>query len=165
MSFQNNDHPYMIYYTLTGRISPVNLAANTVLPPSRSDDPHMGSVVAHQKHRNGKVQESATGRYPHAGILSMFQYLRRYPTTVTNRNRLRARMVYRHLLGIDVMALAPQVTDAAAVAKKYDNPTLQAPECVATSPRDSRRALPAAVSLDAVLPTEDRSSRYRYRAR
>lgn len=80
--------------------------------------------------RNGKVQESATGYYPHAGLLSTFQYLRRYPTTDTNRNRLRARMYYQHFLGIDVMALAPRVTDAAAVSAEYDNPTMQAADCV-----------------------------------
>jgi len=34
-------------------------------------------------------QESKTGYYPHAGLLSTFQYLSRYPTTETNRNRFR----------------------------------------------------------------------------
>jgi hypothetical protein len=82
------------------------------------------------KGRDGKTQKTGAGLYPHSGLLTMFQYLRRYPTTVTNRNRLRARMYYRHFLGIDVMALAPRVTDAAAVAKKFANPTLQAPDCV-----------------------------------
>jgi hypothetical protein len=82
------------------------------------------------KGRDKKVQPTGDGIYPSAGILSMFQYLRRYPTTVTNRNRLRARMYYRHFLGVDVMALAPRVTDAAAVAKKFSVPTLQAPDCV-----------------------------------
>lgn len=46
VTYPNNDHPYMIYYTLTGRASPTPLGANTVLPPSRTDHPHMGSVVA-----------------------------------------------------------------------------------------------------------------------
>lgn len=82
------------------------------------------------KSRNGKVQESETGFYPHAGFLSMFHYLRRYPTTETNRNRLRARMYYQHFLGIDVMALAPRVTDAAAVSAQYEIPTMQAADCV-----------------------------------
>ena len=82
------------------------------------------------KGRDGKVQESPTGLYPHAGLLSMFQYLRRYPTTETNRNRLRARMYYQHFLGIDIMALAPRVTDAAAVSAKYETPTMQAADCV-----------------------------------
>ncbi len=75
-------------------------------------------------------QDSATGFYPHAGLLSTFHYLRRYPTTETNRNRLRARMYFQHFLGIDVLALAARVTDAAAVSAKYENPTMEASECV-----------------------------------
>jgi hypothetical protein len=75
-------------------------------------------------------QESATGFYPHAGLLSTFQYLRRYPTTETNRNRLRARMYFQQFLGIDVLELAARVADAAAVTAKYPIPTMQASECV-----------------------------------
>lgn len=74
-------------------------------------------------------QESATGYYPHAGLLSTFQYLRRYPTTETNRNRLRARMYFQHFLGIDTLELAARVADAAAVTAKFDIPTMQAAEC------------------------------------
>ena len=75
-------------------------------------------------------QESATGFYPHAGLLSTFQYLVRYPTTETNRNRLRARMYYQQFLGVDVLELAARVTDAAAVTAKYKVPTMEASECV-----------------------------------
>lgn len=75
-------------------------------------------------------QESATGFYPHAGLLSTFQYLCRYPTTETNRNRLRARMYYQHFLGVDVLELAARVSDAAAVTAKYKVPTMEASECV-----------------------------------
>lgn len=75
-------------------------------------------------------QDSATGFYPHAGLLSTFQYLCRYPTTETNRNRLRARMYYQHFLGVDVLELAARVTDAAAVTAKYKVPTMEASECV-----------------------------------
>ncbi|MCE9531451.1 MAG: hypothetical protein K8T89_10070, partial [Planctomycetes bacterium] len=75
-------------------------------------------------------QESPTGFYPHAGILSTFQYMRRYPTTETNRNRLRARMYYQHFLGVDVLELAARVADAAEVTAKYKIPTMQASECV-----------------------------------
>jgi hypothetical protein len=76
------------------------------------------------------VQESATGYYPHAGLLTTFQYLKRYPTTETNRNRLRARMYYQQFLGIDVLELAPRVSDAAAIQAKFAVPTMQAAECV-----------------------------------
>ena len=86
--------------------------------------------LAALRHRDGKHQQSETGFYPHAGILSTFQYLRRYPTTETNRNRLRARMYFQHFLGIDVLELAARVTDAAAVTAKFEIPTMQAAECV-----------------------------------
>lgn len=80
---------------------------------------------------NGKVvQESGTGFYPHAGVLSTFQYLKRYPTTETNRNRLRVRMYFEHFLGVDILQLAPRVGDAAAVSAKYEIPTMQAADCV-----------------------------------
>ena len=85
------------------------------------------ALIGREKSQN---QESATGDYPHAGLLSTFQYLRRYPTTETNRNRLRARMYYQHFLGVDVLELAARVSDAAAVTAKYKLPTMEASECV-----------------------------------
>lgn len=85
------------------------------------------ALVGRSKDQN---QDSATGFYPHAGLLSTFQYLTRYPTTETNRNRLRARMYYQHFLGVDVLELAARVSDAAAVTAKYPVPTMQASECV-----------------------------------
>jgi hypothetical protein len=75
-------------------------------------------------------QDSPTGFYSHAGLLSTFQYLTRYPTTETNRNRLRARMYYQHFLGVDVLELAARVSDAAAATAKYKVPTMEASECV-----------------------------------
>ncbi len=99
-----------------------------------SDDPFEfipASLKALTNDQNGKtVQESATGFYPHAGLLSSFQYLKRYPTTETNRNRLRVRMYFEHFLGIDLMALAPRVNDAAAITAKYEVPTMEASDCV-----------------------------------
>ncbi len=98
-----------------------------------ADDPFeyipvkLKALVGREKSQN---QESATGNYPHAGLLSTFQYLRRYPTTETNRNRLRARMYFQHFLGIDVLELAARVSDAAAVTAKYKVPTMEASECV-----------------------------------
>ncbi|MEM7011429.1 MAG: DUF1592 domain-containing protein [Verrucomicrobiota bacterium] len=81
--------------------------------------------------RDGRSDmESPTGFYPHAGMLSTFQYLKRYPTTETNRNRLRARMYFQHFLGIDVMQLAPRVNDAAAITAKFETPTMEASDCV-----------------------------------
>src|SRR5262245_33794646 len=55
VTYPNDDHPYLIYTTLTGRPSPVPLGANTVLPPSRFDYPHLGAVVARFRHRLADV--------------------------------------------------------------------------------------------------------------
>jgi hypothetical protein len=75
-------------------------------------------------------QDSPTGFYPHAGLLGTFQWLTRYPTTETNRNRLRGRMYYQHFLGVDVLELAARVSDAATATAKYKVPTMEAAECV-----------------------------------
>jgi hypothetical protein len=97
------------------------------------DDPYeyvpvrLKSLVGRSEAQN---QDSETGFYPHAGVLSTFQYLTRYPTTETNRNRLRARMYYQHFLGVDVLELAARVSDAAAATAKYKVPTMEAAECV-----------------------------------
>jgi hypothetical protein len=77
-----------------------------------------------------QVQESSNGLYPHAGLITQFQYLRRFPTTETNRNRHRVLMFYRHFLGVDLMDLAPTETDAAEATERYDNPVMQAADCV-----------------------------------
>lgn len=55
LTYPNNDHPYMTYHTLTGRVSPVPLGANTVLPPTRSDHPHIGSIISKFHHQNPAV--------------------------------------------------------------------------------------------------------------
>lgn len=86
----------------------------------------INALVGRNKSEN---QHSQTGFYPHAGVLSTFQYLARYPTTETNRNRLRARMYYQHFLGVDVLELAARVSDAAAVTARHEIPTMQASEC------------------------------------
>lgn len=96
------------------------------------DDPFefITAKIESLKLRNGKpAQESPTGFYPHAGLLSSFQYLKRYPTTETNRNRLRIRMYFEHFLGVDLLSLAPRVNDAAAITAEYEIPTMQASDC------------------------------------
>ena len=67
-------------------------------------------------------------RYPHAGILNTLSFLRRYPTTATNRNRARARWTYYHFLGLDVEKSASRTTDPVALADT-NNPTMQNPAC------------------------------------
>jgi len=66
--------------------------------------------------------------YPHAGILNTNVFLKRYPTTATNRNRARARWTYYHFLGLDVEKSASRTTDPVALADT-NNPTLGNPAC------------------------------------
>ena len=63
--------------------------------------------------------------FPHAGILNTRAFLRRYPTTETNRNRGRAYWTIYHFLGFDIQKVALRTTDIAA----SDNPTLNNPAC------------------------------------
>ncbi len=66
--------------------------------------------------------------YPHAGILNTRAYLRRYPTTATNRNRARARWTLLHFLGVDAERLALRPTEPEAQTAT-SNPTLNSPAC------------------------------------
>ncbi len=66
--------------------------------------------------------------WPHAGILNTVVFLKRYPTTPTNRNRARSRWTYYHFLGLDVEKSASRTTDPEALADT-DNPTMRNPAC------------------------------------
>lgn len=86
------------------------------------DDPHEFRPV-----RLPSV-DGAAAVFPHAGILTSPYYLHRYPSTPTNRNRHRARMVYLHFLDTDVMDLSPSGADPTEVAE-LDNPVRDASQC------------------------------------
>ena len=66
--------------------------------------------------------------YPHAGILNTHAFLKRYPSTATNRNRARSRWTYYHFLGLDVEKSASRTTDPVALADT-NNPTMHNPAC------------------------------------
>ena len=66
--------------------------------------------------------------YPHAGILNTSAFLKRYPSTATNRNRARSRWTYYHFLGLDVEKSAARTIDPLALVDT-NNPTLNNPAC------------------------------------
>ena len=66
--------------------------------------------------------------YPHAGILNTTMFLKRYPTTATNRNRARARWTYYHFLDVDIENSASRTMDPVALADT-NNPTMHNPAC------------------------------------
>lgn len=63
---------------------------------------------------------------PHAGILNTTVFLKRYPTTATNRNR--SRWTYYYFLGFDIEKSAALTADPDALADA-NNPTLNNPAC------------------------------------
>ncbi len=66
--------------------------------------------------------------FPHAGVLSTWAYLSKYPTTATNRNRARARWTMQHFLGFDIEKSATRAISITDVADEV-NPTMNNPAC------------------------------------
>ena len=67
------------------------------------------------------------GKYPHAGVLTTPVFLIRHPTTPTNVNRHRARMVYQYFLGTDILKTAEQPLDPTKITDF--NPTMNNSAC------------------------------------
>ncbi len=67
---------------------------------------------------------------PHAGLLSSFMFLNRYPSSDTNRNRARSRVVYDLFLDVDILALEGSRPDGEAVDISSPAPTMDNDDCV-----------------------------------
>ncbi|MEO1272108.1 MAG: DUF1592 domain-containing protein, partial [Myxococcota bacterium] len=63
---------------------------------------------------------------PHAGVMTSPMFLNRFPTTDTNRNRHRSRIVYEYFIGTDVLKLAERPIDPTSTTH---NPTMNDPQC------------------------------------
>ena len=77
--------------------------------------------------------DDATGNsritdYPHAGVLSTWAFLSRYPTTATNRNRTRANWTMQHFLGYNIEKSAARTIDIAEVEDEA-NPIMNNAAC------------------------------------
>ena len=66
---------------------------------------------------------------PHAGILTSAMFLNRFPTTRTNLNRHRARMVFQFFLDTDILQI-PGARPDQAVDTESSSPTLTNPSCI-----------------------------------
>ena len=71
--------------------------------------------------------EATRDGIPHAGVLTSSMWLNRFPTTDTNRNRHRARMVYQFFLGTDILKTAEQPLDSSKITDF--NPTMNNTAC------------------------------------
>ncbi|MEZ4449416.1 MAG: DUF1588 domain-containing protein [Nannocystaceae bacterium] len=81
--------------------------------------------------QEGQLKVSVDGAvydYPHAGVLSSPMFLNRFPTTPTNRNRHRARNVFKLFLATDILKIAERPIDPTQ-AVKYTNPTRDDASC------------------------------------
>lgn len=75
-----------------------------------------------------EFQPARLAEIPHAGILTSPMFLNRYPTTSTNRNRGRARVVYDLFLDTDILAIEG-VRPGNSVDITTPIPTINNPEC------------------------------------
>jgi len=100
--------------------------------PSRITRYYFPAELVTEQHPRAGFRVKSTGTpladYPHAGLLTDFGFLSRYPTTATNRNRARARWSLFHFLGIDIEKSSQRPTDEAALADR-NNPTMTNPNC------------------------------------
>lgn len=67
--------------------------------------------------------------HPHAGVITDPMWLNRFPTTPTNRNRARARMVFWFFLSTDLLKLADRPLDIATASATTHNPERFNPDC------------------------------------
>ena len=106
---------------------------NTVFKPSRIKGlyPNSSTEVV-EDDPNGPDKYRIIGPpidfYPHAGLLTDFAFLDRYPTTATNRNRARARWTFYHFLGIDIENSSLRPLDEESLTDS-NNPTMNNPNC------------------------------------
>lgn len=86
-------------------------------------DPREFREAVIQYHRDG-----AWHPIPHAGILTRPMFLNRFPTTPTNRNRGRTRMILETFLATDIMEFSDRPVDPLA-SNGYANPVMEDPGC------------------------------------
>ncbi|MBL8680310.1 MAG: hypothetical protein JNK05_14130 [Myxococcales bacterium] len=67
--------------------------------------------------------------FPHAGVLTMPTFLTRYPTTTTNRNRHRARIVQAYFLGTDILKVGERPIDSTSAESLIMTPTMNYGPC------------------------------------
>lgn len=72
-------------------------------------------------------REARIPEQPHAGVLTSPMFLNRFPTTATNVNRARSRVVYQFFLATDVLKLAERPVDPTQI--QDHNPTMHNAGC------------------------------------
>jgi len=129
-------------YMMMNRTMNTWLEGTATFSPDEGDDIFKPSVVQGYYYNSAleevEFRENSNSTYraigeplqdfPHAGLLTDFGFLSRYPTTATNRNRARARWTFYHFLGIDIEKSSQRPTDEASLSDR-NNPTMNNPNC------------------------------------
>jgi hypothetical protein len=102
------------------------LTASYVMVNPYSAPVYGANVNFDDEYDANEFREASLG-LPHAGIMSSHMWLNRFPTTATNVNRHRSRMVYKFFLNSDVLRLAERPIDPTNIADF--NPTMFNPAC------------------------------------
>ena len=76
-----------------------------------------------------KFTEARISGIPHAGILTDITFMRRFPTTDTNRNRHRSTKIQLFFLDTDILGLATRPLNADADDENAHNPTSNNADC------------------------------------
>ena len=116
------------------------LTANYTMVTQRLNDVYQGNLLSGFNTGNKwakatlpSISQSRNGltnkQYPHAGVLTTPSWLSRFPTTGSNRNRHRSKMLYIQFLGFDIesLGLRPQVGQPSS---KTLVPVMEDPGCL-----------------------------------
>jgi hypothetical protein len=103
------------------------LTANYIMLNPFSAKAYQADVKFENEYNPYEWQEGNLGYIPHAGVLTSPMFLVRHPTTATNRNRHRARMIYQWFLGTDILKTAERPIDPTKISDF--NPTRENPAC------------------------------------
>jgi hypothetical protein len=110
-------------YGLDGRVTFADPADEKELQPAR-----VGFVRLEGAGKDDEREVAAA--VPHAGVLTTGAFLSRYPTTPTNRNRHRARMVMNFFLATDILKVAERPVTQDDQDVEVVAPTMNKDTCV-----------------------------------
>jgi uncharacterized protein DUF1588 len=110
-------------YGVDGQVSFADPADEKELQPAR--------VGFSRVEKAGQPDEyDLSAAVPHAGVLTTGAFLSRFPTTVTNRNRHRARMVMNFFLATDILKVAERPVSQDDQDVEVVAPTMNKDACV-----------------------------------
>jgi len=125
-----NDRPYSEILTADYTLASIK-SARLFKADTQSDSAFKPVKNSGQSLISGRFTDfdvDSSTQIPHAGLLTSYAYLNKYPTTATNRNRARASATLKHFLGFDVEDSSAREISNDALSDD-ENPTMNNPAC------------------------------------